>query len=453
MSTSFDQMGFIEEPQESQVIPSEDPSVDFETLGFIEEAPVSEKAKEIAKGFKFFGLQPKPETIEPIRRKAGVALKELAGGLLGTPGDLIQFVHNFAGVEQPRDIIPTSDKIKKGFEKLAGEEFNPQNLGEEIIGQGAGALGSILGLGGPLKGTTAIKGALRTGLAALIPSSVAVLGEKAKLPKGVILTSTIGSALLTNRLTGKSLKQINSGLFKEAEQLAKNQTVSATKLSKELSSLDKILEKGVGTGPKTAIKGVVKDLQGKIKDGRIAVDELTAAKRDISERLGEFINIKGSKNLFKAAGKIVDDGIKTFEETNPKFKEVFRDANSLFKGRQEAQSFERFIKKHPILSAEAGLLLKLIKPSLGIKAVPTAVGIKSAEVLTALAPMASLQSTSRCTISISPTLEFKTRISTSFAPPPCLISMGSCSFAIFNISFLWLCNAFLAASMSDIWVT
>ena len=74
MSANFESLGFkVEKPEMLED--------EFTPLGFRAEEPeekVSDKARKVAKGFGFFGLQPKPETIEAIRQPTGVALKEFA---------------------------------------------------------------------------------------------------------------------------------------------------------------------------------------------------------------------------------------------------------------------------------------------------------------------------------------------------------------------------------------
>jgi len=381
MSANFESLGF--KAEKSEMLKDE-----FTPLGFQAEEPekkVSKKAEKVAKGFGFFGLQPKPETIEAIRQPTGVALKEFAGGLLGTPGDIINFVQRLSNVKEPRTILPSSEQVGRFFEKAADEEFKPKTTAQEYIGNAAGFLGSIIGTGGPLAGGTLSKSLGRTALAAIVPSAVSTAGEKAELSPWLRAATTIGSALITHRVTGKSLKTVNKELFNKATSLAEGKTVGTIGLERDLNTLEKTLAKGVSTPPKTAIKGVIKEIESKIKNGRIPVDELMEAKRNINERVGEFFNIKGSKNLFKNAGKVVDKGIQTFETENPEFKQAFRQANSMFKGMNETKVIERFISRHPILSTEALLLKKFIGPIFTGKSIGIAAAAKGAEFATALA--------------------------------------------------------------------
>ena len=79
----------------------------------------------------------------------------------------------------------------------------------------------------------------------------------------------------------------------------------------------------------------------------------------------------------------------------------------------------------------------------------------SAIVLTAFAPIASLQSTSKCTITISPSSVSSVLISISFVPPPNFTSIGSCSFArsiisCFLLRIFW--RIAPASLTSTIWI-
>lgn len=406
-----EKMTFVFQGIEKEALPKQD---EFVFQG-IEEKPVSAKAKKIAEGFKLFGKEPfTPEQVEVGRRRAGIGLKRLAGGLLGTPGDITQLLKGavrvgasgLIGEVEPVkkvgkilgkgiDIIPTSGQIEKFFEKTTGEKFDAETFGEKIIGNTAGYLGSILTLGGPLKGTVKIPGALRTALAAFVPATAVAAAEKAGAPPWLEASAAIGSSLLLHKMTGKSLKDIKKGWYKEAESLAEGKSISAIPLKRNLDKLKKTAAKGIKTGPKSAVNEMiseienkisgprisgkdiekriigrrfgVKDIDKKIIGNRIEIPELLEIKRNINERMGEFEKIKGSKGLFKALAKTVDDGIKQYETIHPKFREAYRSANSLHKGMNESRTIERWIKKHPIVAAEAGIVLNILPGGLVTK--------------------------------------------------------------------------------------
>jgi len=342
----------------------------------IEEKGPSEKSKKIAKSLSFYGHQPKPETIEKIRRPVGIGLKGLAKGLGGTYGDMLDLAKSIVG-EKGKTFIPTSEGIGKIFDKYAKEDFIPNTPVEKIIDKTAHGFGSLMSLGGPLQT------ALRTGLAAFVPASVSVASEEAGLPDWANASLTIGSAILTHKATTPSLRKINQQLYQIAEKLAEGQVVSAKQLIKNLAPIKKVLAKGGSTGPKAAISKFIEEIEEKAASGNIGVDELMEFKKNIGERMGEFLKIKGSKGIWKLLGKSVDDSIQEFEKVSPQFKYVYRQANSLYKGLNEARWFERWMKKHPVLSVQGTGVLGLLKMAgisgAGAKGIIAAPMLKAAE--------------------------------------------------------------------------
>lgn len=126
----------------------------------IEEQPVSKKAAGVAKGLKFFGAEPSPEAVEAVRRPTGLVAKELTGGFAGLPGNIQQLIQSLTKVKAPFQ-LPTSEQVKKGFEALAGEQFEAAGRGEEFAGRTAGLLGSLLfPLGGQIQPARSLAAAL-----------------------------------------------------------------------------------------------------------------------------------------------------------------------------------------------------------------------------------------------------------------------------------------------------
>jgi len=370
-----------------------------EDLGFIPEEEISqkeipsEKAIKIAKGLRFYGWEPRPETIEKIRKPTGAALKEFAGGFIGTPGDIFNFLQRMAKIEKPLTVLPTSEQVGRVFEKLAGEEFRPETMAQQYLARGAGALGGILSLGGPLKATTLAGTLGRTAIGALVPSAVMTATEQVGLPPWMQAASGIGASILAHRISGKSLRNIEKDLYRKADTLAEGRTIPTKNLERNLTKLDKILEKGIKTGPKSALKEISNDIRDKIKNGNIKVDELMEIKRNINERMGEFEKIKGSKGLWKILGKDVDSSIKEFETVSPEFGQVYRQANSLHKGINESRYIENFIKKHPILAAHAGIIGYALKSVTSGVSLPKVALAKMGELAIALARNPGLRKT------------------------------------------------------------
>ena len=356
-------------------------SVDWEAA--LREIEPSEGAKKTAKNLNFFGIQPKAETIEKIRRPVGIGAKGFTQGALGQLGNLAEILGPLAG--PLGQFFPSSKQVGKDFESVAGEKFTPETTTEEFIERGAEGAGSILGTGGPLKAATGIGQVAKTTAAALVPAGVSLFTEKENLPPWMQAAATIGSSLALHRASGKSLRSIEKDLYGQARNLAAGQNVDASQLSRNLNTLEQQLSKGGSTGPKSAVKGLVDEIKAKIANGRISMEDLMEFKRNINERAGEFFKISGSKGFWKLLGKNVDNAIQVFEQTNPQFKDAYRYANSLHKGLNESRVIERFIKSHPILAGHAGGINALLHFSgIGAPGIGTAALAKGAEVATAL---------------------------------------------------------------------
>jgi hypothetical protein len=352
---------------------------------------ISSKSEEIAKGFKFFGYQPNPETIEDIRQPVGVALKGFAEGLVGTPGNIYEVGKSVFGLPQAKNPLPTSQDVGSFFEKASGEKFQPQNLPEEILGETAGALGSILGLGGPLKGPTLAKSLQRTGLAAFIPATTSVLAGKAALPPWAQASAVIGSGLLTHRITGKSLNQIEKDLYTQSGNMSKGVVIPSNALNSRIEKLGSEMAQGLSTGPKTRIRSMMNEISAKASGGAIPLDDLIQFRKDVIEVSKEFTPEirKGSARYWSGLRSAIDASIGDYEKLNPEFSQVYRQANSIHRGLNEARYVERFIKNHKTASgfstAGAEGFLKILGYSLGtIPTITTAGATKMAEFTAAM---------------------------------------------------------------------
>jgi len=327
------------------------------------------KEEKVAKSLKFFGYQPSPEAIRKIRQPVGVGLKGLTKGLLGTAGELIAFPQRIAGVKKPITGLPTTEQVGDFFEKLSGEEFKPENLTEEFIDRGAEFLGSILGLGGPLKGTTLAKTMGRTILGAFAPAGASIAAEKAKLPPWAQIASTIGTSFLTHRLTGKGLRDIERGLYRNARELAADNEISATSLRNGIKNQIKNLKKGgIEQSDREALRKL-NDTLGAIKDNKIKISDLMETKVKLNEARGKLFakdlgksGVRAARKKLKDVAGLLDKNVEKFD--NPKFQTTLKQANQLHSGVAETRKMFNFIKDHPQLSGLSSLALKYLFPSL-----------------------------------------------------------------------------------------
>lgn len=311
--------------------------------------------------FKIYGKDPfTEEEYKNLRQNVGYGLKKLSGGMLGSLGDILQFVKQ-TGLGGPvgnniPQILPTSETIEKGFEKLSGEQYQPTGAIGEYAGEAAGFLGSILGLGGPLKKSGKIPGMARTALAAIIPSSFLTTAKKMDLPEWAQVAGTVGAGFLTHRLTGKSLRTIESDLYKRAESLSQGESLYSDELLKRLENLQERLAEGLKTGPKSRINSMLEEIAAKAGGGAIKVHDLMQFRRDINEVSKEFTKdqLKGSERYWRPLRNAIDQTIGDFEKTNPEFSEAYRNANSLHRGLNESRAIENFIRNNKTLAGLGG---------------------------------------------------------------------------------------------------
>jgi hypothetical protein len=354
MSSKWDQF-IVSQPNVETPTTDVAPTSQDKWSQYIVQKPETAKASEdVAKSFKFFGFEPKAETIESIRQPVGAALKRFAGGILGTPGDIEQLARSVTGTEK-RQILPTSKEVESGFEKVSGQEYKPKGTAQEILAETSGALGSILGLGGPLKGASLLKSLTRTGLGAFVPATTSVISGKAELPDWMQASAVIGSGILTHRITGKSMRQIEKELYKQADTMAEKVMLPTDNLTTRLDKLQSKMSEGLSTGPKDRINKMIDELKAKASGGAIPLPNLMQARRDAIEVSKEFTREvrKGSERYWSGLRQAIDDTVGDYEKINPEFSQVYRQANSLHRGLNEARIIEKFIISHPILSSTA----------------------------------------------------------------------------------------------------
>jgi len=331
------------------------------------EEELQKEKEERAKQFKFFGYTPEAETIEKIRHPVGVSMKGLAKGILGTPGDLVKFAQGLVGVEDGVKGIPTSDQVGKVFENLASEEFNPENLGEEFAERGFEFLGSIIGLGGPLKGSTAAKTIGRNILGAFAPAGVSLFTEKMEMPGWAQAAATIGTSFLAHRLTGTGLNSMKNKLYSSANESAKGATVNAKNLTSNAEKMIRDLKVGgIEASDKEAIRKL-RDALKETKNGKIGVDDLMSLKRKLNEARGTLFSKDLGRSGVKSARRKLDQVAGLFDNTikeykNPEFQKIYKQANQLHGGMAETQRIYDFLKTNFKESGISAFLLKTVLP-------------------------------------------------------------------------------------------
>ena len=368
----------VEETPEEEV-----PTTKFRIIEETSQENIEEKPsifKNLLEKTAPFRFEPSKEALEKVRHPLGVSAKGFAKGVFGTPGDLANFVQQLVGIKKPLTLLPTSEMVGDLFDKLTEEQFNPENLPEEFAERGAEFLGSIIGLGGPLKAPTFAKTIGRNILAAFAPAGVSLFAEKANLPPWAQVASTIGTSYLTHRLTGKGLNDIERGLYKKSRELAGDNVISAKNLKNSAQKLITELEKGgIEASDKPALKKIT-DALGEIKDDKIKLQDLLDTKVKLNEVRGQLFEKDLGKAGVRAARKKINDVAKLFDNTikefeNPEFQQIYKQANQLHGGRAETTKTYNFLKKNILPSGIGAVILKTLVPSAAkgaLAAVPVA---------------------------------------------------------------------------------
>ena len=377
---SFPEFGEIIEEDSKDSFPEfgevieETPNEEFGEI----ETPSQRKDQEAAEAFKFFGYQPSAETIKPIRHGAGVGLKRLAGGLLGSYGDFLQLLQGIGnktglggllGASQ-KQLLPTSEDIGNLFEKLSGEKFNPENLSQEVIGEGSNFLGSILTFGGPLigEGPNFLKSMWRTMAASFIPGAASVASEKLNLSPGQKAMAVLGTSFLTHRMTGKGLRDIENGLYGQARNLAGKNVVNASQQRQALINLrNELIKGGIEETDKAALAKIEDSLKLFSENGDISVADAMDLARKINVRRGLLfakdigrVGVKTARRNLNKVADIVKGTIKRFD--NPAFQHFFSEANSLHAGQSETSAIFNWIRNNKTLSGLSYAAMKFLNP-------------------------------------------------------------------------------------------
>lgn len=284
--------------------------------------------------------------------------------ILGIPGDISSLIQSgvFSGLEKltgypiPENAmeevkhqrLPTTSELKQFSEKASSGFTSPQSKTEEAIDETVQTLASLLG---PMKFRKALGVAIGSNLA---KQGASVLGLK----EGSQEAAKLGTMFALTMFNPGGATKYASSLFEKADTLSRGASITAVPFEGHLVNLVNSLKKGVSTASKNAVMKPAEELIGKIKNGKILVHDLTAAKRDLSTLMQDPALLKREKKLLKYIAKEVDQAIKPYEQINPSFSKVYRPANEIYSAVMEGNKARNFINKtlggKSILSAIAG---------------------------------------------------------------------------------------------------
>lgn len=309
--------------------------------------------------------------------RIGSRIAETIGGI---PGDVSSLIQSgvFSGLEKlvgqkaspeafeeaKKFRAPTSKELKKLSEESTGGFTSAKNKTEKTIDEYVETVSSLLG---PMKFRKALGVALG-GLGAKKGIEFIGLGEA---PQEAGKLGTMFLATLYN--PGGAMKYASSQ-FNKADALSKGASISAAPFESTIANMVDDLRKGVSTSSKNAVIKPAEELLSKVKNGKIAVHDLTAAKRDINDLMGEPETLEGAKKLLRKLGKEVDKALRPYEKVNPAFKEAYRPANEIYGAVKQGNKASNFISKilgpKSVLAAVVGESVlghpEAIVPTLGI---------------------------------------------------------------------------------------
>ena len=227
-----------------------------------------------------------------------------------------------------KELKSLSEKATKGFTK-AKDQY--EEIGDEIASTAASLLG-------PMK----FRRALGVGIGSqAAKEGLKILGTE----EGTQEAGKLGTMFLLSMMNPGGAMKYASSQYEKANEIAKGVSVHAGKLESNLKSLLTGLEKGVTTSAKNVVIRPIEDLLPKIKNGKISVDELTAAKRDINTLMGDPALLKRERNLLKGVGREVDQAIGVYEKINPAFKKAYRPANEIYGAVMQGNKASNFVMK------------------------------------------------------------------------------------------------------------
>ncbi len=150
--------------------------------------------------------------------------------------------------------------------------------------------------------------------------------------------------MLTALNPGGAIK-FASNQYQKAQALSKGASIKVTNFKSNIENLKNDLQKGVTTTSKNAVIKPIDDLLDKMKNDKMLVHDLTAAKRDLNTIMKDPQLLTREKKLLRVVGKEIDNAIKPYEMTNPAFRNAYRPANEIYGAVMQGTKAYDFIKK------------------------------------------------------------------------------------------------------------
>lgn len=310
----------------------------------------------------------------PFEQGLGQALRSIGTSIGGLPGDTIQLTKGAAnwieekfptGEHFKRDPniiqklgrealekIPTSEDLKDKFDKLTDNQYEPQSDREDFLQEIGGDAAIFLLGAGTWKAAIKALGIAVTSNLAKEGVKMAGFGEKTQA------ATKMGSMFLLSAFNPKGANKFVSDLYKKAEAvLPEGASIQASNLQKNLLNLENDLSRGIKTvSSKKPVLDDLNQIKANIKEGDVAVRDITEAKRNLNEsRTAKIFDpeFKGTrkvrKDLKKNYGrlsKVLDDSIIEYGKQNPEYAKFYQDAQLGWGGIEQSKKASNFISRN-----------------------------------------------------------------------------------------------------------
>lgn len=281
----------------------------------------------------------------------------------------------------PRGPIP-AELANRAF-----DEFFPtqDKLSEKLLERTGRVATSLIG-GGKGVASRAIRG----GLSVLGGQIAEALGGSKETQQLVETGALLSPTVL------KGTQKFVSGLYGQADKLAKGGSVSAKNLASQVRQFIKELEQGGTANSKMPTLKKLKEILSKIKNGKIDVKELTEFKKTINEaRAGSYtdpgldkVGKKLAQRNLNRASKIIDNSLGEYGKSNPEWNKVYGEANEAHGAIQNSKKVSRWIsrifKQHPHASGAAiagSIIGHIFNPKAAVGVLAGAGALKSGELI------------------------------------------------------------------------
>jgi hypothetical protein len=391
--------------------------------------PVEPQAPAPQQGFDWNSYAPvekKQSVLQEIGRHAARTTTRVLENIAGSTGDVANIaslpargikkaIETVKGKELPEELdvsrimdrafplgLPTTGRVKESVKQVSKGKLEPEGKIEELGDELTNDITSLLispSKTGLLKtlGVTAGSIAAKEGVKIFGGSETAQDATKA------------GSLVLLSALNPRGASKYVSNLYKEAKAtLPTGATTDARNLSRELTIFKNDLQKGLGKGVTSKSKSLsaVKEIQNKIRNNNIRVDELTEFKTDLNQlRSGLYQEFQLDKSGRKAAkhhldslSSQIDRSLDQYGRTNPQWEKLYRDANEGYGAIASSKKASNWIHKTFIPSVAskgvtglAGLASLIWKPITIPAAAAGYAALKTSELLVQITKSPALQ--------------------------------------------------------------